>query len=35
VFSVVKKQQDFGTTPSGEVKHMKKWPEGGAEAATK
>jgi hypothetical protein len=35
VFSVVKKQKNFGKTPRSEVKHMKKWHEGSAEAATK
>jgi hypothetical protein len=35
VLSVVKKQQIFGATPRCEVKHMKKWPEGSAEAANK
>jgi len=29
------KQQIFGATPRCEVKHMRKWPEGSAEAATK
>jgi hypothetical protein len=33
VFSAVKKQKNFGTTPESEVKHLKKWPEGSAEAA--
>jgi hypothetical protein len=33
--SSVVKQQNFGITPRCEVKHMKKWPEGSAEAATK
>jgi hypothetical protein len=33
VFSVVKKQKNFGTTPKSEAKHLKKWPEGSAEAA--
>ena len=30
---VVKKQKNFGTTPKSEAKHLKKWPEGSAEAA--
>jgi hypothetical protein len=33
VFSVVKNQKNFGTTPKSEAKHLKKWPEGSAEAA--
>jgi hypothetical protein len=33
VFSVVKKQKNFGTTPKSEAKHLKKSPEGSAEAA--
>jgi hypothetical protein len=33
VFSVVKKQKNFGKTPKSEAKHLKKWPEGSAEAA--
>jgi hypothetical protein len=33
VFSVVKKQKNFGTIPKSEAKHLKKWPEGSAEAA--
>jgi len=30
---VGKKQKNFGTTPKSEVKHLKKCPEGSAEAA--
>jgi hypothetical protein len=33
VFSVVKKQKNFGTIPKSEVEHLKKRPEGSAEAA--
>jgi hypothetical protein len=33
VFSVVKNQKNFGTTPKSEAKHLKNWPEGSAEAA--
>jgi hypothetical protein len=33
VFSVVKKQKNFGTTPKSEAQHLKKKPEGSAEAA--
>jgi hypothetical protein len=33
VFSVVKKQKNFGTNPKSEVRHLKKWPESSAEAA--
>ena len=33
VLSVVKKQKNFGITPKSEAKHLKKWPEGSAEAA--
>jgi hypothetical protein len=33
VFSVVKKQKNFGIPPESEAKHLKKWPDSSAEAA--
>jgi hypothetical protein len=33
VFSVVKNQKNFGITPKSEAQHLKKEPEGSAEAA--